>query len=362
VVTIPAAVLKTTPAITMTTTRPASAYTPPPSTSLPPTAIAPTAIATTTRPVFGGSISGHVYQADGITPIAGVWVYSYQMYNPYSGGASTAPDGSYKITGLSSGSYRIYAASRGYIMEFYNETYRAGPSTMLDVTDPNNIPDINFYLDPGGSISGHVYQVDGITPISGAKVSADILGYGFFRWVETEANGSYSIPDIPAANYRLYAEAGGYATEYYAGTYNSQQATPVTVTVSNDTSNVDFNLDRGGTISGCVFQTDGITPISGASIFACMLDNSFVRGKTSGSDGNYIITGLPSGVYKIYAEADGFAREYYENASEDTAAPLSVGFTDKIANINFNLEPGPTITSVVPTTTAPTTYPPKPTP
>ena len=63
-------------------------------------------------------------------------------------------------------------------------------------------------------------------------------------------------------------------------------------------------------------------------------------------DGTYRIQGVPSGTYKIIAEADGYVREYYDNSTFNPDL-VTVTAPDEVANINFSLGHGGTITGRV---------------
>jgi subtilisin family serine protease len=95
-----------------------------------------------------------------------------------------------------------------------------------------------------GSISGHVYQSDGNTPIAGASAvsSSFVEGTIYIREATTTADGSYYISGMPAGNARVFAQASGYITEYYSETSDYSQATMVPVIMSGNTPNIDFTL------------------------------------------------------------------------------------------------------------------------
>src|SRR4030042_3664155 len=126
-----------------------------------------------------GSIAGYVYEEDGTTPISGAVVYAYDWSVDIALGPTTAAglgysatNGSYYILGLDTGNYRVVAHADGYYSEYYNNAAAPSTASQVAVTDPNQTAGINFTLAEGGSISGFVYQEDGSTPISPARVIA----------------------------------------------------------------------------------------------------------------------------------------------------------------------------------------------
>ena len=296
---------------------------------------------------IGGNISGHVYQSDGVTPIANADIYYASSSLGYSYGASTSSDGSYTITSLGTDNYTLRVSASGYITEYYQDTYDSSLATPVSVTVPDNTPNINFTMDVGGTISGHVYQADGVTPISNVWIVANSSsGYGYAT--SSSSDGSYTITSLGTDNYTLRVSASGYITEYYQGTYDSSAATPVSVTAPNNTPNIDFTLDVGGTINGYVYQANGTTPISGALVFASKDTSPYNGYSYTASDGSYTITGLISGDYIVYTQATGYIREYYKGTYDKNAATaVSVTAPNNTPNIDFTLDIGGTISGHV---------------
>ena len=294
-----------------------------------------------------GSISGHVYKADGVTPIANVYVIAISGLG-YGYSDNTAGDGSYTITSLPTDSYTVSAMAPNYVTEYYQDTCLFSSATPVYVTAPNNTPGIDFTLDIGGIISGHVYQVDGVTPIPGASIVANSnSGWGS---AITGGDGSYTITSLPTDNYTVSAKAPNYLTEYYQDTCDYISAIPVPVTSSNNVPNIDFTLDLGGTISGHVYQADGVTPFSNAWISASSRSGYAMAVGTS-SDGSYTIPLLRTDNYTVEADASGFITEYYQDTFDySSATPVSVIGPDNTLNIDFTLEqvPVPTVAGISP--------------
>jgi len=296
----------------------------------------------------GGTISGHVYQADGTTPIAEADIYAELVDGGYGMWAMTASDGSYTIRGLVSGSYRVRAYAEGYIREYYNNVYSYSEATLVSVTAPSDTPNIDFTLDVGGTISGHVYQADGTTPIEGAWVYANLVDDGYGMGATTAPDGSYTITGLVTGQYRVRAYAEEYIWQYYDGVYDYSEATPVSVTMPDDTPNIDFTLDLGGTISGHVYQSDSTTPIEGAWVYANLVDGGYVMGATTAPDGSYTITGLVTGQYRVRAYAEEYIWQYYDGVYDySEATPVSVTMPDDTPNIDFTLDLGGTISGHV---------------
>jgi hypothetical protein len=76
----------------------------------------PSASASSSRlaPIETGGISGHVFQADGVTPVPGAWVYAMDDQFDHVTGSNAQTDGSYTISGLASGRYYLAVNPEGF--------------------------------------------------------------------------------------------------------------------------------------------------------------------------------------------------------------------------------------------------------
>lgn len=299
----------------------------------------------------GGSISGYVYQADGRTPLIGAYVWAYKTdgtdttYYAYN----VKSDGSYTIPGLLTNTYYVKAAANGYITEFYDNVYSSGTATPVIVTAPGTTSPINFSLDVGGIISGRVCKDDGVTPIANADVRARHTENNYSKNTKTNTDGTYTITGLPSGQYQVEAEANAYIKEYYNGTYNYNQTTPVIVTAPDTTPDIDFSLDIGGSISGRVCQDDGMTPIMKFSIFILEHDMLWFTGiSVTTGDGRYTVSGVPSGSYLVQVSASGYATETYDGVhTSDEATRVAVTAPNETKQIDFSLAPGGSVSGIV---------------
>ena len=69
-------------------------------------------------------------------------------------------------------------------------------ATPVTVTDDTTTSGIDFELEPGGDVSGTVYESDGVTPIEDISVRI-VFPDGSTRGNCTDANGEYSIGRLP---------------------------------------------------------------------------------------------------------------------------------------------------------------------
>lgn len=127
--------------------------------------------------------------------------------------------------------------------------------------------------------------------------------------------------------------------EYYSDAATLDTATPIVVTVMQDTPNIDFSLDQLGSISGTVRDLQG-NPLSGAQVGVFDANaHSYVRSVYTASDGSYRVEGLATGGYHVGAMRSGFVGEYYQDAATPDLAQLVSVALNQDTLINFNLAP-----------------------
>jgi len=296
----------------------------------------------------GGAISGFVYESDGITPIQGARVVAeIRLPNGdwVGGGTYTLADGNYTIVDLLSSDYRVRVKKPGFAYEYYDSKYVYAAGDKVTVTEGTNTPDINFTLDAGGAVTGHVYEEDGVTPISGVDLAVWLPTgewVSYFPW--TEHDGSY-ILWLRTGSYVIGTASGGiggkYVDEWYDDHYDMKNATPVQVVAPHDTSGIDFYLAKAGSISGHVYEEDGVTSIAGASVYAFpTIGDHPGSGANTASDGSYTIEGLPSGHYRVQATVSGHESQFYHSAADEASATaVTVNAPNDTPDVDFALNP-----------------------
>lgn len=171
-----------------------------------------------------GSISGVVTDSTTGAPIEGVKVAAGCCGGKY---AYTNTDGSYTITELAAGTYRVKATRDGYVMKMYPR--------QVPVAEGQAVTGIDFALVPlaGGSgvISGTVTDKTTGQPIEGVKVTAGCCNG---RYAYTGADGSYAITGLADGSYTIKAMKDG----YYCATYPS----PVVIANGGAVGGIDFAL------------------------------------------------------------------------------------------------------------------------
>ena len=158
----------------------------------------------------------------------------------------------------------------------------------------------------GGVVSGQV--LDGMTgaPVAGASVSLENPGRGSqpLRARPTDADGRFTILDVPTGAYTVTSQASGYAT----GSAGSLRPTDLLTTVRVGTGaaqDVRIRMWRSGTVTGVV-RDENHRPIAGAQIELRRRDAKGYGGQfgiphnaVTDASGVYSIAGLPPADYLV---------------------------------------------------------------
>ena len=332
-----------------------------------------------------GDISGTVYQSDGTTLITGTSI----QVNVYSGNPCGHPthvtstytnptDGTYYISDLPAGTYYLKTWNNGspYLDEWWS--YSASSTNCLDaglvtVTNGEITSYTDFQLDASATISGTVYQNDGVTPITGDQIRVRLISgdpcasYQEVQDAYTDSQtGTYTIGGVPPGTYYLWTDAmnqSNYVNEWWSSTgsvFNCSAAQSITVTGTESITGKDFQLDEGATISGTVFQSDGSTAVTGVEIGIAVYSGDpcssiqHIGGtNTNSADGTYLITGVPQGTYYLNTGSNGtyYMDEWWASPAStrdcNGAQSFAVNTGQTITGKNFQLDEGGIISGTV---------------
>lgn len=220
-----------------------------------------------------------------------------------------------------------------------------------------------------GTVSGTVYQKDGVTPISDISISAFSEPCNEYEYsslwmntTSTDANGAYEFTDLSAGDIYIRANQWtfgsshntDYEGEWYGGGVSCNEAVPVTVTSGGNTANIDFTLEEGGSISGVVYENDGITPIEGLWVHAvsslCGVFPDLIGSAYTDDSGGYVINGLHGGdVYiRVTNSGKNYIGQSFDNVIDcNEADSVTVVAGENTDNIDFRLNEGAIISGSV---------------
>jgi hypothetical protein len=269
-------------------------------------------VAITSCVSLAGTITGTVTDDSTGLPIGGVWVNAYDYSTGfYYMSSLTNSDGFYSISGLAAGIYQIGVSvwGSGYIEEYYDNIFDFSKASPVAVNATDVVENIDFQLSLGGSICGMVKDSNG-EPLAGIQVSCYDYngGYGFSDM--TDSDGMYEITQLTSGVYQVDAWATNtvYVSKLYDNKVFWDQPTPVSVTLGQKTTGIDFMLDLAASISGVVKDPDG-QALANVQIYCGV--NGWWESLSTDENGCYVCRGLPVGyTYNIIAfppENSGYA-------------------------------------------------------
>ncbi len=255
------------------------------------------------------------------------------VLEPTSVQAVTDSDGSYLLSGLKPGSYKVRPFAAGSVNAadvplFSMEKTR--PEKTVHLEEGDRITGIDFSLSSGGVISGRIVDTDG-WPIVAKRMR--LFPENVPRQIPrqysspvltndgTDDRGMYRLFGVPPGRYcvgvgEISADGRrGSATPmdfpmpvtYYPGVADLSQATLVEVAEGRETANIDFKVSRflqGYRISGFMREADSNQPVPNLAFLIYQVDeNARPRGRSgfgkAGGNGEFELGGLSPGKYEL---------------------------------------------------------------
>jgi hypothetical protein len=206
--------------------------------------------------------------------------------------------------------------------------------------------------DGTSQISGTVTAADGLTPLSGIRVTAYLLNPPI-DWVVAEtvftgSDGTYTMSGLAAGIYRVrfVDPSGNYVTEYFDNKSTFALATNFDLGEGETKSNINAALSIAGKISGTISLNAGGTE---AGLVASAWSNAsgswnLVSNAITDGSGGYLIGGLAPGNYRVEFSDSSlyvpprFVTEYYDNQTDiESAQDITVTGGSTTPNIDAEL-------------------------
>ncbi len=306
--------------------------------------------------VEGGRITGVVTNAVTKAAIGAVIVCAEFEYT--SRCAATNAAGEYHIGRLPTGSYRVqfapynyyYGANNRYVTQYYNGKASYGEADLVAVTTGSTTSGINAALAEAGKVTGTVTNAGTKAALAGVSACAyKLSGEYIYRCAASGSGGEYTIYGLPTGEYRVSFTEFEYVTQYYNEKTAYGEATPVATTNGSTTPGINAAMVEAGKITGAVTNAATKAALSGASICAVKISGEYVGlCAVSGAGGEYTISGLPTGEYRVSFSDTGFVTQYYNGkASYSEATPVSASASNVTPGINGALVEGGKVTGTV---------------
>ncbi|MBX0356899.1 carboxypeptidase regulatory-like domain-containing protein [Halobacillus sp. Nhm2S1] len=209
--------------------------------------------------------------------------------------ASTIADanGNYVFPNLSPGNYIVSASAPDYTTVSAGAVVDSNQTTTIDLTLTAN----------PASFSGTVLD-EGGNPVTNATISVLDANEVPIRIAGTDANGFYSLSNLPAGASTIVVTAPGY----------SLVLSEIILPPGGDVTNVDFVLMANpGGISGEVTDDFSGNPLPNARVVIreSGTEDQAVATVTTDPFGNYTVTGLAPGSYTITASLEGYGTQTF---------------------------------------------------
>jgi 5-hydroxyisourate hydrolase-like protein (transthyretin family) len=303
----------------------------------------------------GGQITGTVTDASSHVGIGKISVTAYDSSGNFAGRASTASGGTYTISALGTGSYKVEFSSRfgagNYAPQYYNNKATLATADPVAVTAGSPTPGINAAMQPGGQITGTVTDASSHAGIANISVTAYDSSGKFVASAATASGGTYTISSLGTGSYKVEFSslgAGNYLTQYYNNKATLASAEPVAVTAGSPTPGINAAMQAGGQITGTVTDASSHAAVANAFVAAYDSSGSFGGFATTASDGTYTISSLATGSYKVGFDGGNYLPQYYNNkATLASAEPVAVTAGSPTPGINAAMQPAGQITGTV---------------
>lgn len=295
----------------------------------------------------GSTIFGRVTGLDGLTPVPEPMQLWLSRDNAGCGDGFVAvlpmnSDGSYRFNNLADGSYRVraYHDDSEQRPEWWSSTnddaFNCEESELLVLTGTEQRSRINFALHNLGVISGTLRDTGGNVIGAEHLMVRAAIGTGACSAEERtvafvdETDGSYRLSQLYPGTYYLLAEEdesclfcedSDLADEWWSpegNAYSCRDGVAVEITLDDEISGKDFNLDTGNSLSGGFYDRNGdplelmapyIYIYRGLSACSAELVERLSPGIFGSTD--YVTLGLPPGIYWLRVTGYNYLSQWY---------------------------------------------------
>lgn len=335
---------------------------------------------------MGKVISGKVLEDISLDPLAGRWI-AFSLYdedavldidNYRYYGYTIEDDGTYYLSAIRPGNYKLNVFITEYAKEFYNDKINLSTADVIQVSaETDTVEFINFVLSrvvgiQDGYEPNAVYE-EAFEMMVGQNVMPKINPAGDFDYFTFEGNQGDSV-DI-----ELNAQSIGSRLFPYLILYDSTGTRSISAWSSTDLNITNFVLPytgryylrvthsgileggedffydlsvkysslvppTSGYISGNVYLKNDMTPYNGSGYWLTLYDDEgYYQTQAFFYSSNYIFSEIPAGTYKlaISPSDQGYLFEWYEDVRTfEEATTFNVSDMDTTSDINFILDPG----------------------
>ena len=272
----------------------------------------------------GARITGSVKEDSG-QPLENALITFYSPLAPrYRAHAISDENGNYSLNGLRPGDYVAFANKQGFLRQYFDQQSTAENAQLIEVTLDQDLQGIDFNLSVTHALTGTIVSSTDDTPVRGAiimvakEANAPLPGKRdkWLRKTRSGKDGKFAMQLSPG-RYWVMAAADSFQAELYDNALSIDEATLVEITEDQHTE-IHMILDPLGSLTGTIIDSESGEPIEGA-IIRIFSENRKSAHKpvyhgNSDDQGNYTLSAIQSGSYKMVVQAAGYIKEYYDNA------------------------------------------------
>ncbi|MEO6325448.1 MAG: carboxypeptidase regulatory-like domain-containing protein [Thermoanaerobaculia bacterium] len=291
-------------------------------------------------PLEAGTVAGVVRNASG-SSLSGMRVQAYAADGVLASQILSSTSGSWSLA-LATGTYRLLAFDPAglYATDYFSRATSFVGSTAVAVGDCATLTGYDFALPIAGSLRGLASDAQTRVGLLGITVAAYNVDGSLRATARTDASGVFRL-GVPPGTYRLAAfdDAVQYATQFWSGTDQFENALAVSVGESQIIGSLDFLLPRAGVVAGTVRDALTGAPLAGRMIQLYTAEGTKKAFALTGLNGTYSIAS-GSGSFKVVASDPllAYRRSYYPGALSFAASPaLPVTPGQTLGGIDFAL-------------------------
>ncbi|WP_133247546.1 hypothetical protein [Arthrobacter sp. H-02-3] len=193
------------------------------------------------------TISGKITAPPGVDlTLVGVSAQPAAGSGNSAGYASVGADGTYKVSALAAGSYKLVfgGSVTNALTQWYKDATSFETATPVTVAAGQDLAGINVALKKGSSISGKVTAPLGASPAGGFVRAYPVGSPSLMASVfPVGADGTFNLSRLAAGSYNLFFDGTNtIPQQWYKNATSVETAVPVTVTEGQDLTGIDFAL------------------------------------------------------------------------------------------------------------------------
>lgn len=319
-----------------------------------------TGAVSTARAADTASISG-VLTTAGVPaqPVSSGSVVAFRADGSFAGTAPTTTTGNYSVTGLPAGSYTLQFSggfNSGFVPQWWKQKADQSSAVYFALGDSEALTGFDAQLQPGATVSGKIVSAASPTVgLEGSNVLITDTSGTIVGSTVSQPDGSFSVGGLAAGSLTIDARVpfnSNYLEQWWSGKTSFETADFFLVSAGGVVADRNIALPTGATISGSVVtRAVPQQPLVSATVSAFGPDGTIKFQGTSNQAGNYTISGLTPGQYRIAfqsAESDNFGTGWWHDATSlSTATVVEVGAGQAILGIDGALDVGATISGTV---------------